>query len=115
MINYFLKHKFDAIFHLASLFIAEHDSNQIDDLLKSNIIFGTHILEAMKYGNVKNMVNIGTYWQHYKNEEYNPVCLYAASKEAFEKIIEFYIQVENIKVITLKLYDIYGINDKRKK
>ena len=69
----------------------------------------------MKESGIKKIVNTGTSWQHYKNQKYNPVCLYAATKQAFEALIEFYIQSENFKVITLKLFDTYGENDKRPK
>lgn len=102
-------------FHLASNFIAEHQPTDINGLVASNISFGLHLLEAMKEANVKTLINTGTSWQHYNNEDYNPVCLYAATKQAFENLIEYYVQAENFKVITLKLYDTYGETDKRPK
>jgi nucleoside-diphosphate-sugar epimerase len=61
------------------------------------------------------LINTGTSWQHYKNEEYNPVNLYAATKQAFEDIIEYYVKVLDFNVITLKLFDTYGENDNRGK
>jgi nucleoside-diphosphate-sugar epimerase len=102
-------------FHLASNFIAEHNSSQIDSLVSSNITFGLHILEAMKEANVKTLINTGTSWQHFNNEEYNPVSLYAATKQAFESLIDYYVQAEDFKVITLKLFDTYGETDTRPK
>lgn len=103
------------VFHLASNFIAEHESLQIDSLIQSNITFGLHLLEAMKVAGVKQLINTGTSWQHYNNEDYNPVCLYAATKQAFESLIEYYVQAEGFKVITLKLFDTYGETDTRPK
>lgn len=102
-------------FHLASNFIAEHNSSQVDGLLESNILFGVHLLEAMKEANVRSLINTGTSWQHFNNEDYNPVSLYAATKQAFENLIEYYVQAEDFKVITLKLFDTYGETDKRPK
>ena len=102
-------------FHLASNFIAEHQSSEINSLVASNITFGLHLLEAMKEADVKKLINTGTSWQHYNNEDYNPVCLYAATKHAFESLIEYYVQAENFKVITLKLFDTYGETDRRPK
>lgn len=102
-------------FHLASNFIAEHNSLQIDSLVSSNITFGLHLLEAMKEANVRTLINTGTSWQHFNNEEYNPVSLYAATKQAFESLIEYYVQAEDFKVITLKLFDTYGETDTRPK
>lgn len=104
-----------AVFHLASNFIAEHESHQIDSLIQSNIAFGLHLLEAMKVSGVKQLINTGTSWQHYNNEDYNPVCLYAATKQAFESLIEYYVHAEGFKIITLKLFDTYGETDTRPK
>ena len=103
------------VFHLASLFLAQHDNLNITNLLESNVIFSTHVVEAMVSEGVPFLINTGTSWQHYNNGSYNPVNLYAATKEAFENILEFYIQTSNLKVTTLKLFDTYGPNDPRKK
>lgn len=105
----------DTVFHLASCFIAEHKPEQITSLIQSNILFGTHLLETMARFGIKQLVNTGTSWQHYNNEAYNPVCLYAATKEAFTKIIKFYVEAHGFMVITLELFDTYGPNDPRKK
>lgn len=115
LIEYFRNIEADVVFHLASLFISEHRSEDIDTLIDSNLKFGTHILEAMLKSNTKKFVNTGTSWQHYENKEYNPVNLYAATKKAFEDVIDFYVEAHNFKVITLKLFDTYGENDSRGK
>lgn len=115
LINFFNVVKPVTVFHLASNFIAEHEPYQIDSLIQSNITFGLHLLEAMKVSGVKQLINTGTSWQHYDNEDYNPVCLYAATKQAFESLIEYYVQAEGFKVITLKLFDTYGETDTRPK
>lgn len=115
LIGFFKEIQPSCVFHLASNFIAEHTSNQIDSLISSNITFGLHILEAMKEAGVQRLINTGTSWQHFNNEDYNPVCLYAATKQAFESLIEYYVKAENFKVITLKLFDTYGETDTRPK
>ena len=115
LISFFNSYNPKLVFHLASNFIAEHESNQIDNLIQSNITFGLHVLEAMKVTGVKHLINTGTSWQHYNNEEYNPVCLYAATKQAFEALIEYYVKAEDFKVINLKLFDTYGETDTRPK
>ncbi len=115
LIEFFQKVNPEIIFHLASNFTAEHKSNQIDALIQSNITFGLHILEAMKVSGVKKMINTGTSWQHFNNDNFNPVCLYAATKQSFEALIEYYVQSEDFKVITLKLFDTYGETDTRAK
>lgn len=115
LITFFDKTKAECVFHLASNFIAEHEFKHVDNLIRCNITFGLHLLEAMKETGVKNIVNTGTSWQHYNNEQYNPVCLYAATKQAFESLLDYYVQAECFKVVTLKLFDTYGENDKRPK
>ena len=115
MVSFFREIRPIGVFHLASKFIAEHKTEEVDTLINSNILFSTQLLEAMKEANVKNLINTGTSWQYYNNDDYNPVCLYAATKQAFEAIIEYYIQADDFKVITLVLFDTYGENDTRPK
>lgn len=115
IIEFFKEFKADIVLHLASLFIAEHNSSNVDTLIDSNVKFSTQILEAMKEANIERLINTGTSWQHYENEDYNPVCLYAATKEAYEKIIEYYVQSYEFKCITLELFDSYGPKDNRPK
>ena len=105
----------DVVFHLASLFLAQHASKDILALIQSNVLFGNQLLEAMKVNEITRIINTGTSWQHYDNEEYNPVCLYAATKQAFEAMLEYYVQACGIKAITLQLFDTYGPGDLRPK
>jgi len=105
----------DIVFHLASLFLAQHGPEDIMPLIQSNILLGTQLLEAMATSNVVNLVNTGTSWQHFNNEDYNPVCLYAATKQAFESMLTYYVETQALKVVTLKLFDTYGPNDARRK
>lgn len=105
----------DVVFHVASLFLAQHQAKDIESLIQSNVLFGTQLLEAMQVIGIKNIINTGTSWQHYNNEDYNPVCLYAATKQAFEALLEYYVQACDFKAITLKLFDTYGADDPRPK
>ncbi|TKD65096.1 NAD(P)-dependent oxidoreductase [Flavobacterium sp. ASW18X] len=114
--DYLKREEIDGVFHLASCFIAEHKKEDINTLINSNILFGSFLLEAMALAGVKNLINTGTSWQHYNNDPtYNPVCLYAATKQAFEDIIQFYHQANGLSCITLKLFDSYSENDTRPK
>ena len=115
LLNIFSEVKPSIVFHLASLFLAQHTSNDIVPMMQSNINFGTQLLEAMVKNEVHCLVNTGTSWQHYENKDYSPVCLYAASKQAFEAILQFYWETTPLKAITLKLFETYGKNDPRKK
>jgi len=103
------------VFHLASLFLAQHQSEDVAALIQSNILFSTQLVEAMAVNGVSRLINTGTSWQHYENGEYNPVCLYAATKQAFEAMLTYYVETSSLSGITLKLSDTYGPRDFRPK
>jgi nucleoside-diphosphate-sugar epimerase len=115
VLDVFIKTKPEVVFHLASCFLSTHGPDDVKNLIDSNVLFGTQLLEGMKYSGCKSIINTGTSWQHYRNEDYNPVCLYAATKQAFEDILLFYIDSCSFSTITLKLFDTFGRNDPRPK
>jgi nucleoside-diphosphate-sugar epimerase len=110
-----------AVFHLASLFLAAHIPEQIEPLISANVLFGTQLLEAMSKAGCTVLMNAGTGWQNYTPEppfdapNFVPVNLYAATKQAFEDIILYYVQVAGLRSITLRLFDSYGPGDTRRK
>lgn len=115
-LNSFLeKEKFDGVIHLASLFLAQHKTEDIKGLVDSNILFGTILLEAAVKNNIPWFINTGTFWQHYQNKNYSPVNLYAATKQAFENIAKYYIETSQINFVTIKLNDTFGPDDIRPK
>ena len=105
----------DVVFHLASMVQAQHEPKDIETMLHSNVLFATQLTEAMHANGITNLVNTGTFWQHFDDKNYNPVCLYAATKQAFESILEYYVQVCDLRVVTLLLFDNYGPDDQRLK
>lgn len=107
-------YKPDVIIHLATLYINNHTKDELQSLLDSNIVFGTHLLEAMKTNGVTKLLNFGTRWQHINNQIYNPANLYAATKQAFADILCWYNK-NGIVSKTLELCDTFGKNDTRKK
>ena len=115
LITYFQKVNADVVFHLAAAVITNYKPEQVPVLIQSNIQFGTEILEAMKASSTRKIVSTGSYWQNYNSDSYNPVDLYAATKEAFEKIVKLYVDAFNVRHINLRLFDVYGEDDKRPK
>ena len=101
--------------HLASLYLAAHESEDVAALVASNILFGTELLEAMAKNEVRRFVHAGTSWQHYHGARYSPVNLYAATKEAFEMMMRYYEETAGLHAVTLKLFDTYGEGDTRRK
>lgn len=116
--DYIKANGIEGIIHLASLYLTVHTPDQVKDLVSSNVYFGTAVLEAASLaGTVKWFLNTGSIWQNYntKGTEYNPVNLYAATKQAFIDMAKYYSDVFGIKFCTLKLCDTYGPNDTRRK
>ena len=105
----------DITYHLASMFVAEHQSSQVDNLIFSNVLFPTQLLEVLSECGFNKLINTGTSWQTYSEIDSSPVCLYAATKQAFEGVIKYYVAAKNMSCINLILYDTYGPEDGRKK
>jgi nucleoside-diphosphate-sugar epimerase len=105
----------DVVFHLASLFVAEHRTDQVAQLVESNLLLGLQLAEAMRAAGRVRLVNTGTAWQHYQGDDYLPVNLYAATKEAYLDLLRFYEESAGMRVVTLELYESYGPGDPRPK
>lgn len=115
LISVMEKEKFDGVIHLASLFLATHKTEDVVNLINSNVLFSTLMLEATVKSNIPWFINTGTFTQHYKNKKYSPVNLYSATKQAFEDIARYYIETTKLNFVTIKLFDTFGPNDTRPK
>lgn len=117
--DYMTNERIAGVVHLAAFYVAEHRSEQISDLISSNIYLGTAVLDAAVKAGVEWFVNTGTIWQNYNapdySDEYNPVNLYAATKQAFMTLAKYYTETSPIRFVTLKLCDTYGPGDTRRK
>ncbi len=105
----------ELVYHLASYVVGDHKPDQVSNLIASNITFGCQLLEAMKSSGCNKIVNTGTFWQHYGNQDYCPVNLYAATKQSFQSILHHYSESCLFKCLSLQLFDSYGANDPRPK
>lgn len=106
----------EAVVHMASLFLSQHTAQDVVPLIHANVQFGACLLEAMMRHGVRCFVNTGTGWETMDGPpDYRPVCLYAATKRAFEDILRFYEDAHDLRAVTLKLYDTYGPDDPRPK
>jgi nucleoside-diphosphate-sugar epimerase len=105
----------DVVVHLASLFLAEHAAKDLEALVSANVLAGLQVVEAATAAGCRGFVNAGTSWQHFQGAEYDPVCLYAATKQAFEDLLAYYVGARGLRAMTLKLFDTYGPGDRRPK
>ena len=106
----------DVAFHLASLYLADHHPDQVADLVASNVLLTAQLAEALSAtGNGGRLINTGTGWQHHNGASYLPVNLYAATKQASADLLRYYADARGLSVLTLKLFDTYGLGDTRRK
>lgn len=108
----------DVVFHLASLYLAEHKPTDLEPLIASNVLLTGQLAEAMTVTlptGLARLVATGTAWQHYCGPGYVPVNLYAATKQAGDDLLRYYIDAHHLSSITLKLFDTYGQGDTRRK
>lgn len=114
--SFCIENNIEGIVHLASYVQSnDHLINDIDQLIDSNIKFGTYILEVAKRSKIKWVLNTGTYWQNYENNDFSPVNLYAATKQAFEDIAKYFYETSEFKFCTIRLFDTFGKGDSRNK
>ena len=107
--------KFDGVIHLASLYLKQHKPIDVLTLVDSNVAFGAALLEAAAQSGTPWFLNTGTFWQHYQDAPYAPVNLYAATKQAFQDIAQYYAETSSVNIVTLQLSDTFGPNDTRPK
>jgi nucleoside-diphosphate-sugar epimerase len=105
----------DIVIHLAGLSRREHRSSDIEPFVAANILFGTQLLEGMRVGGCRRIVTAGTYLQHYDTDAFRAFNLYAATRQAFEAVLEFYVDAYELSAIRLTLADIYSEHDTRPK
>ncbi len=110
------KLKIDYVINLATKWIDKHNYKDLIDLINSNILFTTAVLDVIPKKNLKKFINVSTYALFKTSKKYNPYNLYAATKKGFEDIVTYY-QNNHKKTYfyNLYLYDNYGVNDKRSK
>jgi nucleoside-diphosphate-sugar epimerase len=108
--------KIDYIIHCATHYIKKHTHNDIENIIKANVLFSTILLDAAVNIKIKKFINLGTVWQHFNDTKNLAFNLYAATKQSFECIFNYYRkQYTKIKFYNILLTDTFGANDKRKK
>ncbi len=104
----------DIVVHLASAIIHDHRPEDLDPILAANVRLPCLLLEAMRGSGCRRFLNTGSFWQNYKGQGYHPVNLYAASKQAFQDLLLHYTDLHGMAAITLKLFETYGGDNRRK-
>jgi len=109
------KIKIDIVINCATYYTGKNDIKNIENLVQTNIIFCSVILESLK-NKIKKFINFGSMMEYSHGNHFSPKNFYAITKYSFQKIEEFYkLNYKNIKFYDLKLHETYGDNDERKK
>lgn len=108
--------KLDYVVHCATHYVKQHNFDDLEKLNKSNILFGNVILENLDNMGVKKFINFSTVWENYDAKKENFFNLYAAYKNGFNSIINFYKKsVKKTQFYSLVISDTFGEFDIRKK
>ena len=107
--------KADYFINFATLYSNKHTHNQIGNFINSNILFPTLIYNLISV-KIKKIINFGSMMQHSGSKKLVSNNLYAATKNAFEMISNYY-KITNVKskFYNIKFYESVGDNDTRKK
>ena len=116
MVNLIAEFRPEIVYHLAAVGGMTHETAHVDGIIRANISLGIQVLEGLVKVGGGCFINTGSFFQHFSGDTaYDPNSLYAATKQAFQDVLVYYSRVKNIRSITLKLFDVYGSNDSRKR
>jgi nucleoside-diphosphate-sugar epimerase len=118
----FEKHNIDLVIHLATYYKKDHSSEDVKDMIQTNITLPNLILEEMVKHNVKYFINTGSFFEYdlktrdliSEESVQNPYNFYSSLKVGFRNILEYYCKNKGIKAIDLKLFSPYGPGDNLK-
>ena len=112
----------DAVVNLAVFYRKEHSYGDVDEMIDTNVKFPTKLLELSRSSGVSTFITIGTFFQYNQNVmhiDQETALLardfYAATKNAFERILEFYESLSNLRLFEFVLFTPYGERDDPKK
>ncbi len=97
--------------HLAAYLSPDDDYHTVQELVESNILFTTRVLDAIKNTTLKYFVNTGTFAEYLEGDDtLDPAYFYAATKTATRSILQYYAGAYGFDYTTVVPYTIYGGN-----
>jgi len=114
--NKLKKIRVNTVIHCATHYKKKHNIDDIKKFVMSNIFLGNIILENVKIMKVKKFINFTSTWENEDGILGNPKNLYAAYKNGFNSVVQFYKKnYIAVKFIDLVIVDTFGNNDNREK
>jgi CDP-paratose synthetase len=106
----------DIVIHLAAYSTSRDDIEAIEDLITSNILFVSKLLDALRTTELELFINAASFSEYHANDEHlSPSYFYSATKTAARFIIEYFSQVYKFKFANTILYSVYGKQSPAKK
>lgn len=105
----------EAYINLAGYYCGSHTKNSIGALLDANVTLPAFVMDAAIKNGCTHIIHTASVQQNYAGKNYDPVNLYAATKQAFEDILYYYTSLKKINAVTLQLFETYGADDARGK
>jgi CDP-paratose synthetase len=99
----------DVVIHMATCPNHRNDAVSINEVVNTNILFSSLILEAVSHTNCRCFINVGTFSEYlYENDIFFPNNFYSASKTALRPILQLWQTLSGWKWINVIPYSPYG-------
>ncbi len=114
----FRKNKINAVIHLAAYSLVGESMQDPEKYFQNNVVNSLNLLNSMVKNNVKNIIfssSAAVYGEPKElpiKEEHckKPTNVYGETKLLFEKILEWYKKIYNLKYVSLRYFNAAGSN-----
>ena len=101
--------------NLAGYYCGSHTPEKIQLLYESNCLLPTYVTDAVIEAGGRYIIHTSSVQQCYMGEAFDPLNLYAATKQSFENVLQYYTSIKAVSAVVLQLFDTYGADDTRNK
>jgi nucleoside-diphosphate-sugar epimerase len=105
-------HAVGSVIHLAALYRRSHGPHDVGPLIATNVDAGARLLEAARLAGVRRVVSAASWFEH-GGPGGGPANLYAATRRAFDALLDWYAERAAFDVVRLVIHDVYGPADDR--
>jgi CDP-3, 6-dideoxy-D-glycero-L-glycero-4-hexulose-4-reductase len=105
----------DVVIHLAALARRNHLVTDVTSFFKANVLFGSRLLEAMRLCGCHKFITAESILQFSDTGESRAMNLYAATKQAFAEVLDYYTNAFGISAVALVLPTLYSEHETRSK
>mgnify|MGYP001227725726 CR=1 FL=1 len=116
ILNEVKSYKPDLIIYCSSAQLFDESEKTIKELINTNILAQLLVIKkALRNKNFKGFITFGSKWEYDQKGNVDPLNFYAASKASADIILKLLSKDFNLPIVSLKLPDTFGNNDKRNK